>query len=59
MEKLLLSEIASAINAETSHEAEITEICTDTRQLSKGCLFVALKGENFDAHDFVPKAFES
>lgn len=58
MEKLLLSEIASAINAETSHEAEITEICTDTRQLSKGCLFIALKGENFDAHDFVPKAFE-
>lgn len=58
MKKLLLSEIASAINAETSHEAEITEICTDTRQLSKGCLFIALKGENFDAHDFVPKAFE-
>ena len=52
MEKLLLSEIASAINAETSHEPEITEICTDTRQLSKGCLFIALKGENFDAHDF-------
>lgn len=29
---------------------------TDTRKLSPGCLFVALKGERFDAHDFVAKA---
>jgi len=58
MEKLLLSEIAKAINSECYGEAEITEVCTDTRSLKKGCLFIALKGERFDAHDFVPKAFE-
>ena len=58
MEKLLLSEIANAINSQYHKEAEITEICTDTRSLTEGCLFIALKGERFDAHDFVPKAFE-
>jgi len=29
---------------------------TDTRTLREGDLFVALKGERFDAHDFLPKA---
>jgi UDP-N-acetylmuramoyl-tripeptide--D-alanyl-D-alanine ligase len=28
-------------------------VCTDSRQLTQGCLFVALKGERFDAHDFL------
>ena len=29
---------------------------TDTRTLRAGDLFVALKGERFDAHDFLPQA---
>ncbi|MGE9550969.1 UDP-N-acetylmuramoyl-tripeptide--D-alanyl-D-alanine ligase [Erwinia amylovora] len=32
------------------------EVTTDTRQVSAGCLFIALKGERFDAHDFVGEA---
>lgn len=28
-------------------------VCTDTRKLDAGSLFVALRGENFDAHDFL------
>ena len=31
-------------------------VCTDSRQLTEGCLFVALKGDRFDAHDFLPQA---
>src|SRR5215468_1134269 len=31
-------------------------VCTDTRALSAGCLFVALKGPRFDAHQFVAQA---
>lgn len=31
-------------------------ICTDTRSISKGCLFFALKGENFDANTFAAEA---
>jgi UDP-N-acetylmuramoyl-tripeptide--D-alanyl-D-alanine ligase len=33
-----------------------TSISTDTRSIPKGALFVALSGERFDAHDFLPAA---
>jgi UDP-N-acetylmuramoyl-tripeptide--D-alanyl-D-alanine ligase len=33
-----------------------TRVHTDTRSLRPGDLFVALKGERFDAHDFLPQA---
>ncbi len=32
---------------------------TDTRTLQQGDLFVALRGERFDAHDFLPQAREA
>jgi UDP-N-acetylmuramoyl-tripeptide--D-alanyl-D-alanine ligase len=31
-------------------------ICTDTRNISPGCLFFALKGDNFDANTFAEEA---
>lgn len=31
-------------------------VTTDSRQVRPGCLFVALKGDNFDGHDFVDAA---
>ena len=31
-------------------------ICTDTRAISEGCLFFALKGDNFDANTFADQA---
>jgi UDP-N-acetylmuramoyl-tripeptide--D-alanyl-D-alanine ligase len=34
----------------------ISEVCTDTRELKPGCLFVALRGERFDAHEFLVQA---
>jgi len=33
-----------------------TEISTDTRTIQPGALFVALRGERFDAHDHLPAA---
>jgi UDP-N-acetylmuramoyl-tripeptide--D-alanyl-D-alanine ligase len=36
--------------------AAIRRVHTDTRSLQPGDLFVALKGERFDAHDFLPQA---
>jgi UDP-N-acetylmuramoyl-tripeptide--D-alanyl-D-alanine ligase len=36
----------------------VTHICTDSRTLKSGDLFLALRGENFDAHDFAGKAAE-
>ena len=32
---------------------KVTGISIDTRSLKKGDLFIALKGENFDGHDYV------
>lgn len=34
----------------------VQRVHTDTRSLRAGDLFVALKGERFDAHDFLPQA---
>lgn len=56
MEMLQLSEIAKALGCSSPVDAEITDICTDTRKLQAGCLFLALKGANFDGHNFVEKA---
>ncbi|MFY2560833.1 UDP-N-acetylmuramoyl-tripeptide--D-alanyl-D-alanine ligase [Corallococcus terminator] len=36
--------------------AAFEAVCTDTRSLTLGCLFVALVGERFDAHAFVDVA---
>jgi UDP-N-acetylmuramoyl-tripeptide--D-alanyl-D-alanine ligase len=33
--------------------------CTDTRNITKNCLFIALKGANFDGNKFAYKAIES
>ncbi|MCL4747662.1 MAG: UDP-N-acetylmuramoyl-tripeptide--D-alanyl-D-alanine ligase [Burkholderiaceae bacterium] len=39
--------------------ALVSEVCTDTRGLTPECLFVALRGERFDAHDFVAGAIDA
>jgi UDP-N-acetylmuramoyl-tripeptide--D-alanyl-D-alanine ligase len=38
-----------------SGETRITRICTDSREAGPGDLFVALAGERFDAHSFLPE----
>ena len=37
----------------------VSAVVTDTRDMAPGCLFVALKGERFDAHEFLARAAES
>lgn len=34
----------------------VCAVCTDTRSITPGSLFVPLAGENFDAHTFIPDA---
>ncbi len=52
--KLRISEIQSWIpNSQIYKDAVFEGISTDSRNIQKGNLFVALKGENFDAHDFL------
>ena len=52
-------EVAKAIGAHSragAAPAAYTGVCTDTRSLTPGCLFVALQGERFDAHTFLAQA---
>ena len=58
METLSVAEIAQALGGRYNRNAEITSICIDTREVVPGSLFIAIKGERFDGHDFIPKAFE-
>lgn len=39
-------------------DRQVLNICTDTRKITEGSLFIALVGERFDGHDFVEAAFE-
>ena len=53
-------EAAQAIAAEVrGADGAFTSVSTDTRTLQRGALFVALRGERFDGHDFVKLALES
>lgn len=42
-----------------SYFLQSTGVCTDTRKITEGCLFVALKGDNFDANTFAATALEN
>jgi UDP-N-acetylmuramoyl-tripeptide--D-alanyl-D-alanine ligase len=49
--------VRSALGLDGGSEAvRYSSIATDTRTLPPGALFVALKGERFDAHQFLPAA---
>ena len=37
---------------------ECTNVCTDTRKITENCLFIALKGANFDGNQFAKNALE-
>ncbi len=57
MIRVSLSQLAGVLSGQlVGADADIVEVTTDTRKLTPGCLFVALKGERFDAHDFAPDA---
>ena len=55
---LRLKEIAAALNSSCREDKEVLSICTDSRKIIKGCLFIALVGERFDGHDFAAQAIE-
>ena len=50
--------IADALGIAAPADVQCTSVSTDTRDIAPGALFVALKGERFDAHDFLAQAKE-
>ena len=54
---MLLSDIAEILSAKhVGENIQVKGISTDTRTISGGELFVALKGPNFDGHNFINEA---
>ncbi|HET7764186.1 MAG TPA: UDP-N-acetylmuramoyl-tripeptide--D-alanyl-D-alanine ligase [Burkholderiales bacterium] len=53
-----LREASAAIGARVQGEARFLSVSTDSRTLSRGALFVALRGERFDGHRFLDVARE-
>jgi UDP-N-acetylmuramoyl-tripeptide--D-alanyl-D-alanine ligase len=57
MIELTLSQAATALHAQFSGlDASFAGISTDTRQLKPGMLYVALRGQRFDGHQFLAQA---
>ncbi len=40
-------------------DIEITEIITDSRKVRQGCLFLCIKGEHYDGHDYIGDAINA
>lgn len=57
---MTLNEVIKVVNGKTTLNSEesILSIKTDTRKLKKGDIFIALKGKNYDGHDFTYEAIE-
>lgn len=59
MVQLKLEEIARVLESSFEGKGTISEVCIDSRNIVKGCLFIAVKGERFDGHDFVADAIRN
>lgn len=63
MKNMTLANIAAACKgvyhgSEELKNIEVTEITTDSRKVSKGSLFVAIRGARSDGHDFISGIYE-
>jgi UDP-N-acetylmuramoyl-tripeptide--D-alanyl-D-alanine ligase len=61
MKPLTLQQIRQAVGGRAlgaipATAPAITSVCTDTRRMQPGSLFVAINGEKFNAHEFLPQA---
>ena len=57
---MLLSQAAQVLHGRlVGKDARFTAVCSDSRKLKPGDLFVALRGENFDGYEFVQQAAQA
>lgn len=57
MRRRTLADVAAAVGGRASDpDVEVTSVVTDSRLASAGSLFLALRGEHADGHDFVADA---
>ena len=58
MQQFTLSEAAAWTGGTCTADPVITSVVRDAREAGPGSLFVAIKGERFDGHDFIGQAIE-
>ena len=42
-----------------AYDIEVTEIVTDSRKITSGCMFICIRGQHFDGHDCIDNASEA
>ena len=57
METFTVREAAAALGSAFDDDTKLSDVCIDTRSITPGCLFLAIRGDRFDGHDFIEKAF--
>ena len=58
LSKIKIMKYTNGINEYEEYNPLIDLVVTDSREVKKDCLYVALKGENFDGHDFIEDAIK-
>ena len=61
MAEFTITEVCAATGGtlcNSANQQQFRGICTDTRTVRPGDLFVALRGERFDGHDFIAQAIK-
>ena len=62
MAKFTLQQVADACGGQVAPEfaaVAVNGVCSDSRKLRQGQLFIALKGARFDGHDYIPEAIKA
>ena len=63
MQPVTVKEIAAAVHGQwlnpVEHAPQVSAVCSDSRNLAAGCLFLPWVGEKFDGHDFIDAALEA
>ncbi|MFA5863378.1 MAG: UDP-N-acetylmuramoyl-tripeptide--D-alanyl-D-alanine ligase [Phycisphaerae bacterium] len=60
MKTLFLDEIRDCLGARVQSDiplVSVTGVCTDSRQIQSGDIFFAIRGPNFDGHQFIDQVF--
>jgi len=63
MQPMTIQEITAAVGGvwwnPREDAAPVTTVCTDSRKITPGCLFLPWVGEKFDGHDFIDAALDA
>ena len=63
MQPMTVKEIIAAVDGVWRNPWEgnpsVSQVCTDSRKITPGCLFLPWVGERFDGHDFIDAALEA